>query len=156
MATSLGDRMPEALLERLRAGHSALSTLHSPLPESTAVPVCTIDPDGFPHPAMLSYGELVADDDRSLRAAVYGDSRTARHLRSQGRMTLLFVDPDGVYYVKARAAGVESAHATAPGVAVFELSVVDVLADAVDTSREPAASITSGIRFTRSAPGTLL
>ena len=35
--------------------------------------------------------------------------------------------------------------------AVFPLAVVAVLADAVDTNREPAATITSGIRFSRTA-----
>jgi hypothetical protein len=35
---------------------------------------------------------------------------------------------------------------------VFPLTIVAVLADAVDTSREPAAVITSGIRFRRSPP----
>jgi hypothetical protein len=148
--------MPAALLERLRAGRSALGAPAPALRESTGVPVCTVDPGGFPHPAMLSYGEIAADDERTLRAAVYGSSRTARYLRDPGRMTLLFVEPDGAYYVKARVAGPEAAHPAAPGVVVFPLLVVDVIADAVDTSREPAATITSGIRFTRAAPGTQL
>jgi len=123
--------------------------------------VCTVDSDGLPHPALLSYAELAADGPRSLRAAVYGASSTARHLRQQGKIALLFVDPEGTYYVKATAADPEMPHPTKPGVVVFPLAVVAVLADAVDTSREPEAVITSGIRFRRiipprSAPGTSL
>jgi hypothetical protein len=120
-----------------------------------------VDSDGLPHPAMLSYAELAAADPRSLRAAVHGGSNTARHLRQHGKIALLFVDPDGTYYVKATVAGPDTPHPTAPGTVVFPLTVVAVLADAVDSSREPASVITSGIRFRRtiaphSAPGTSL
>ncbi|MBK5299372.1 MAG: pyridoxamine 5'-phosphate oxidase family protein [Vicinamibacteria bacterium] len=153
MATVTGDMLPPLLMERLGV-HSAPGTTHPAHLEGMAVPVCTIDPDGLPHPAMLSYTELAADDTRSMRAAVYGESTTARHLRQQGRIALLFVDPEGTYYVKATVTGPDTPHPTARGVAVFPLAVVAVLADAVDTSREPAAVITSGIRFRRTAPGT--
>ena len=166
MATVTGDTLPPLLIERLgpafaKATAGKASTGHAAHLEFTAVPVCTVDPDGLPHPAMLSYAELAADDQRSLRASVCGDSSTARHLRHQGKVALLFVDPEGTYYVKATVSGPDTPHPTAPGVVVFPLAVVAVLADAVDTSREPAAVITSGIRFSRvvnprSAPGTSL
>lgn len=158
MATVTGDTLPPLLMARLRP-HSALPTPHSAILESTALPICTVDPDGLPHPAMLTYAELAADDPRSMRAAVYGGSRTARHLRQHGAATLLFVDEEGTFYVKARVSGPDTPHPTAAGVTVFPLAVVAVLADAVDTMREPAAVITSGIRFRRipsSAPGTSL
>ncbi len=150
MATVVGADLPPLLMERLGAGRSRGTQDPGHL-ESTAVPVCTVDPDGVPHPAMLGYAELAADDARTLRVSVYGRSCTARHLRQQGTIALLFVDPEGTYYVKATVAGPDTPHPTAPGLTVFPLSVVAVLADAVDTSREPAAVITSGIRFARSA-----
>jgi len=162
VATVIGDTLPALLMERLGAsgrrstphtavgsGHLAPGAQHPALLECTAVPVCTVDSDGLPHPAMLSYAELAADDERLLRAAVFGSSSTARHLRQQGKITLLFVDPDGTYYVKARVTGLDTPHPITPGVVVFPLAVVAVLADAVDASREPAAVITSGIRFRR-------
>ena len=151
MATVLGDSLPPLLMERLQPD-CALRTSHSALLESTAIPICTVDSDGLPHPAMLSYAELAADDIRRLRASVYGASSTARHLRAHGRVALLFVDPEGTYYVKAMVSGPDAPHPTSPAIAVFPLRIVAVLADAVDTSREPAAVITSGIRFRR-APG---
>jgi len=174
VATVTGDTLPPLLMARLgparatntehpapRTEHPAPSTRYPAHHEFTAVPICTIDPDGLPHPAMLSYAELAADDVRSMRAAVYGGSSTARHLRQQGKIALLFVDAEGTYYVKATVTGPDTPHPTTPGVTVFPLAVVAVLADAVDTSREPAAVITSGIRFKRStslrsAPGTTL
>ena len=160
MATVIGDSLPPLLLERLRP-QSAIRNPQSAILESTAIPICTIDPEGLPHPAMLGYAELTADDGRRLRAAVYGTSSSARNLRAQGKIALLFVDPEGTYYVKATVSGPDAPHPVSPAVAVFPLTVVAVLADAVDTTREPAAVITSGIRFRRtsappSAPGTSL
>ena len=148
MATDVGDALPPLLMTRLGAGRAGM--------EGTAVPVCTVDPDGNPHPAMLSYGELAADGPRAMRAAVHAASRTARHLREQGRMTLLFVDAEATYYVKTKVASADAPHPASPGVAVFPLTVVAVLSDGADTSREPAAAITSGIRFTRAGAGTTL
>ncbi len=135
MATVIGDTLPPLLMERLGAGgtarstphaapgtgHAALGTQNRRHLDFTAVPICTIDPDGLPHPAMLSYAELAADDARSMRAAVYGGSSTARHLRRQGRIALLFVDAEGTYYVKATVTGPDTPHPTAPGVTVFPL-----------------------------------
>lgn len=155
MATVTGDTLPPLLMGRLRAD-SALRAPHSALQESTAVPICTIDADGLPHPAMLSYAELAADDTRSMRAMVYSGSSTARHLRQQGKLALMFVDPEGTYYVKAIVAGPDAPHPAVPGASVFPLTVVAVLADAVDTTREPAAVITSGIRYRRTSPGAAL
>ena len=62
MATVTGDTLPPLLMERLNP-HFALRTSHFALLQSTAIPICTIDPDGLPHPAMLSYAELAADDE---------------------------------------------------------------------------------------------
>ena len=139
--------LPAVLLGRLMGDRAA---------PSMAVPICTIDDDGFAHPAMLSYGELRADDGRTLRAAVYGASRTARNLRERHRLTLIFVDSAVTCYVKARLDGGEMPHPTSPGVAVFSLAVESVSMDRVDTSREPDAVIESGISFRRATPGTTL
>jgi hypothetical protein len=155
MATVVGSDLPPLLMARLGPG-SARATAGTPaLHECTAIPICTVDPDGLPHPAMLSYAELAADDARSIRAAVYGGSSTARHLRQHGKITLLFVDEEGTYYVKAAVSGPETPHPATAGVTVFALSVVAVLADAVDTCREPDAIVTSGVRFRRTAASGL-
>ena len=148
MATVLGAELPPLLMARLHA-EPACRAPHSARLESTAVAICTIDPDGLPHPALLSYAELAADNGRSMRASIYGASSTAGHLRQQGRVALLFVDPEGTYYVKALVAGPDTPHPSGSGMTTFPLTVVAVLADAVDTSREPAAEITSGIQFKR-------
>ena len=161
MATVTGDTLPPLLMARLGPAFARATAGKPARHESTAVPICTIDPEGLPHPAMLSYSELAADDVRSMRAEVYSASSTARHLREQGKLALLFVDAEVTCYVKAIVIGRDTPHPTTPGTTVFTLGVVAVLADAVDTSREPDAVITSGIRFTRPtaqrpAPGNSL
>ena len=147
MTTVTGDVLPAVLLDRLDGSQSA---------RGTAVPVCTVDAAGFPHPAMLSYAEIRADSDRSIRAAVSGTSGTAGNLRERHRLTLMFVDRELTCYVKASVTGLDQPHPTAPGVVVFPLSVDAVLVDRVDASREPAAVIESGITFRRTAPAPAL
>jgi hypothetical protein len=148
MATLLGSHLPEELMARLGDRRRAMP--------GTAVPICTIDAEGFPHPAMLSYGELAADSPAAIRAAIYGASTTARNLRQRQLLTLLFVDEDLTCYVKARVSGADVPHPSAGGVAVFPCAVEAVLMDRVDTTREPAATIATGITFRRAASGTTL
>lgn len=148
MATLLGSHLPEELMARLGARRSEM--------DSTAVPICTIDAEGFPHPAMLSYRELAADSRDAIRAAVYDGSTTARNLRKRQLLTLLFVDAGLTCYVKARVSGDDVPHPGSPGVAIFPCAVEAVLIDRVDTSREPAAAIETGITFRRAMPGTTL
>jgi hypothetical protein len=145
MATTIGAALPDLLMSRL-------NQQRADAPSDVAVPICTSDELGFPHPALLSYAEITADTSSSLRIAVYGTSATAGNLRRDGRVTLSFVDEHGAWYVKARASAVETPHAIKNGVAVFPLSIVAVLADSVDTSREAPARILSGIRFHRLDP----
>ena len=148
MAIVTGGRLPDEVMTRLQAGRAAM--------EGTAVPICTVDAEGFPHPAMLSYGELAADAPDAIRAAVYGSSTTARNLRTRQLLTLLFVDAGVTCYVKARVTGDETPHPSVTGVVVFPCVVESVLVDRVDTSREPAAVIETGITFRRASPGTTL
>jgi hypothetical protein len=149
MATPLGSTLPPVL--RARLGDDRRAT-----PEDVAVSLTTIDGEGFPHPALLSYGEIRADGDDRLRIAVHAGSRTAGHLGPGGRATLAFVDESGAWYVKAEVTGGPDPHDRAPGVVVVPLRVVQVLADATDPAREPDATLVSGIRFQRAARGTTL
>jgi hypothetical protein len=121
------------------------------LPGEVAVPICSVDAGGWPHPSLLSYDEIEAPEPSLLRVHLYGGSSTAANLRCDGHLTLLFIDERGVFYVKARARGGVRA---ASGIEIFDLDVSAVLADDVDTTREPDARITSGIRYRRVQPDT--
>ena len=146
MSRDLGPELPPRLLRRLAGDAESVI-------EDTAVPICTVDDEGFPHAAMLTYAQLEAVSASAIRATVYGSSGTARHLRRDGRATLLFVDPEGVWYVKVQASP-EVAEVRTPGGAAFVLGVHAVTADAVDQDREAAAAIVSGIRFRRTGAGS--
>ena len=140
MATLLGTTLDGELFERL-AGHG-------PARHRTLVlPLCTVDPDGWPHVALLSPTEIVAIDPATLRAALYADSRTTAYLRQTGRATLLVFDAGLACYLKLRAEELPQRIAATPWNAVFELRVEQVLADAAGAEREGRATIAGGVTF---------
>ena len=121
MSRSLGSQLPEILVARLLS------------PGSTewlgrVVVLATVDPYGWPHPALLSYAELRLLDPGRFRLALQAGSRSARHLRESGRATLVFAEPEVILYVKAEAVGLPDV-AGHSEVARFELDVRDVLED---------------------------
>lgn len=121
-----------------------------------AIPVVTVDERGWPHPALLSYFEVVAVGPTSLRLAVYGTSTTARNLRRDGRLTLAVVDDGAAYYVKGAASELAPRMRTAPEHASFEVHVETVLADVADASAEPYAWVTGGITYATRDPAASL
>lgn len=112
-----------------------------------ALLLCTVDANGFPHPAMLSYFEVAAVDRRNIRLALYGDSRTSAHLRAGGRATLILADERFTCHVKGTGRQMAGRMASAPFNAMFTLSVEQVTFDEVSAEREPGVSVTHGIGF---------
>ena len=139
MSRELGNELPAALLALLD-GRDLPSRI------GKAILIATVDSQGWAHPALLSYGEVVALDARKLRLATYGSSRTSSNLRRSGRLTLCLIEAGIAYYVKARAVEQQSAPELA-GLARFEATVEQVLADQAREDVEPSARITSGIEF---------
>ncbi len=144
MSRELGNELPGALLSLLD-GHDL------PARVGKAILIATVDAQGWAHPALLSYGEVVAVDARRLRLATYGSSGTSSNLRRTGRLTLCLVEAGMAYYVKARATEQQtSSHL--PGLARFEATVEQVLADQTREDLEPYGRITSGIEFDAGKP----
>ncbi|MBI2186903.1 MAG: pyridoxamine 5'-phosphate oxidase family protein [Acidobacteria bacterium] len=140
MSTHVGDRLPDDLFAALSGG------------DLTAVADCvivvsTVDEHGFPHPALLSYFEVVAIDPRTIRLATYADSRSTRNATRGGKLTLVFVDAAFVYYVKGAIRPLAASMRSTPYNAKLEMRVEEVLRDAPDPVREPGAHIASGIRY---------
>ena len=79
-----------------------------------AIVVCTVDADGWPHPAMLSYFEVAARDRHNLRLAVYTNSRTCANMRERGKATLIVVDAGLVCYVRGAGDGAGAGDARGP------------------------------------------
>ena len=120
-----------------------------------AIVVCTVDAEGWPHPAMLSYFEVAAVDRQNLRLAVYNDSRTCANMRERGKATLIIVDHNLVCYVRGIVREVAPAMAAAPFNAMLNLHVDEVTFDEPPPDLEPGALVTSGITY-RSRSGSPL
>ena len=140
MSTRVGEALPDDLFDAL-SGRDLAGVA------DRVVVVSTVDDRGIPHPALLSYFEVVAVDRRTIRLATYAESRTTRHARRDGQLTLVFVEAEFVYYVKGAARVLAESMRATPYNAKLEVQVLEVLRDAPDPVREPGAHIASGIRY---------
>lgn len=117
--------------------------------------VCTVDADGSPRPAMLSYFEVAAPDRHNLRLAVYNDSRTCANMRERGKATLVIVDAGLVCYVSGSVVEIVPAMRDAPYNAKLNLRIEHVLFDEPSPDLEPGSQMTSGMTYGPRAPGAL-
>src|SRR5215831_21325118 len=95
MTRSLGRALSQALVDRFSqrdiAGHLG-----------TALPFVTVDPDGRPHPMLLSYLEIRAYDTGTVGLVIGARTRSATNLAERRMATLLVIEPDVTVYVKLR------------------------------------------------------
>ncbi len=117
--------------------------------------VCTIDDNGWPHPAMLSYFEVAAVDRHNLRLAVYTNSRTCANMRQRLKATLIVADPGVVCYISGTVEERSAAMRDAPYNAALNLHVHQVVFDEPPSDLEPGVRITSGITYSPRTPETL-
>ena len=130
MSKALGSELPDELLRDLNGQDLASKW-------SKTIPLVTVDGEGFPHFAILSYGEILATGSRQLRIGLYPNSSTTRNIQARSKLSLLIVLGDSVYYVKGTAS-----EQPAQNVVRFDVTVDQVLVD-----NEPGARITGGIGF---------
>jgi len=130
-----------ALVERL-SHHDLTGRL------GVGLPFVTVDPDGRPHPMLLSYLEIRAHDSRSLGLVIQSGSGSARNLVERRVGTLIIVEPEAVVYVKARALdGPLPVDGGAPfGLGYFLLEVEQVVEDA-PADWEGGTRISQPIRY---------
>jgi len=136
VSRSLGPVLPDRLLARLLAPAPAV-------PLDAVVILVTVDPLGWPHPALLSYAELLAQDAGAVRLALHAGSRSAQQLRDTGRGTLVFADAELCCYVKVEAMPLPAPPAAAD-LARFQLVVRAVLEDRAE-GEEAGARLASGL-----------
>ena len=144
MSRIVGDRLPADLFRRL-SGANASSN------DEKAIVVCTVDAKGYPHPAILSYFEVIARDERNVRFAMYGNSSSVANIRRSGNVTILIIDHRLALYVKGLARELNPQMSCSAQNSKLNLTVNQVLADEADEEFEPGAYITSGITYKRSA-----
>lgn len=142
MSKLIGNELPEMLYRRLAGVElSAWS--------NKAILVSTVDSHGFPHPAILSYCEVVARDARTLRLATYKDSSTTSNMRRNGKVTFIMIDERMAYYIKGNARELAREMNCSPYNSKLECRVEQVLADEANEEFEPGVYITSGVTYQR-------
>jgi hypothetical protein len=140
MSRRIGDTLPGDLVQRLSGrGLEAVA--------EKVIVVCTVDEEGFPHPALLSYFEVIAIDRSTIRLATYSTSRTTANARRTGRLTLVIVDAHVAYYIKGLVQEIAPSMRVTPYNAKLQMRVADVLADEANPEFEPGAYIAGGIRY---------
>lgn len=131
--------MPEALPPVLPASlHRLLdgSDLEGKVGET--LELITVGPDGWPHVALLSVGEVLAMTPGELRLALWPTSQTTANLGRTGQAMLTCIREEGAYYAQLEAAPLD----TTLDLATFRCRLRRLLLDRVDY-----AELTSGIRF---------
>ena len=137
MSQIVGKELTQALLDRLN-GRDVESH------EGKIIPIFTTDEQGWAHPALLSYYEIVAKNPSTLDMALWKDSSTAHNLRRTGKVTLMISDRGVNYYLKGSVSELQREMAGAPPVSRFRVTLEQVIED-----QEPNAEITTGLTYRR-------
>jgi hypothetical protein len=148
LATLIGSELTDELLRHLDGSDIASKT-------DKAIVICTIGEDGWPHPAMLSYFEVVAKSRRSLHIAAYRTSRTTANMRERGKATLVLVDQRLTCYLKGSVTEIAASMRSASYNARLQMQVEQVFVDEPHQALEPDAFVSSGITYTRKAAQAL-
>lgn len=135
MSTDLGPRLPDSLFQFFSG-----ATLREKM--GVACVLITQGADGYPHPCILTPGEIVAGDASTLRLALYAESSASRNLRSHGLVTLCHAQDGAAYYIKGHVEPLEVDAPALRGLAVFTFRPRHVLQDA-----EAGAEVLCGFRF---------
>ncbi|HXV83393.1 MAG TPA: hypothetical protein VEG60_26330 [Candidatus Binatia bacterium] len=140
MSQLLGKELTEALFKRLDGNNVEAH-------EGKIIPIFTLDESGWPHPALLSYYEVVAKDSTTLDIALWKNSSTAKNLRQTGKITLLISDKGVNYYLKGKVRELQPEMPGIPLQSRFRIATEELLED-----QEPNAEITSGMTYSRQKP----
>lgn len=103
--------------------------------------MATVDENGWCHPAMGSYYELVAKAPGRIHLAVGKNSTTERNLARTGALTLVVTDHGLNYYLKGNATRTRERLEDTP-FALFQVELHTVLED-----QEQGVTIVTGVRY---------
>jgi len=137
MSQIVGKELTQALLDRL-SGRDVESH------EGKIIPIFTTDEQGWAHPGLLSYYEIVAKNPSTLDMALWKDSSTAHNLRRMGKVTLMVSDKSVNYYLKGSVRELQHEVAGAAPVSRFRVTLEQVIED-----QEPNAEIITGLTYRR-------
>ncbi len=137
MTEFLSDRMPKACVEAFD-GHDLEHKL------TDAYPVLSTDPDGAPRVCMLSAGEILAVDDRTLRLALWEGTHSAANLGRNPRVVICFVAPHTVLYIR----GTPRRLAASPEA---RLERFEIRVERVDSDEHEGMPVSHGIKVSAEA-----
>jgi flavin reductase (DIM6/NTAB) family NADH-FMN oxidoreductase RutF len=140
LAHFLSNELPDDLYRRLEGNDLEACA-------EKVILICSVDAHGWPHPAMLSYFEVIAKDRRNIRLAAYKNSRTTENMRRNGKLTVLIIDERAAYYIKGHVEELEEAMNCSPQNSKLNLRVEQVLADEADQQSEAGAYVVGGITY---------
>lgn len=143
MSRSVGNQLP-ASLRPLFAGTDIEAH------EGLTFVLLTVGEEGYPHPALLSVGEVVGlpEEPSTLHLALWTSSTATRNLAGEGRATLLLVYEQAGYYVRGTARrGEDLTLPMSGGLAYFRFEIEDILEDVA-----PYAVLESGVTFRLKQP----
>jgi hypothetical protein len=112
------------------------------------IPICTVDANGWPHPALLGYLEVIAKDRRNLRLATYKDSTTTNNMRRNGKVTLVILDERVVYYIKGNARELAREMRCAPYASKLNVRIEEVLLDQTEEQLEAGVFVAHAPTYT--------
>src|SRR5882672_1534702 len=139
MSKSLGSELNDDLFQRLSGEN--LETF-----AEKVILIATVDNGGRPHPAMLSYLEVVARDRRNIRLATSKDRSATQNRRRNRKATISIIDERVAYYIKGSVVELKRDMLYARHNSKLNLHVEEILADEVNEEFEPGAYVLSGIR----------
>ena len=112
---------------------------------SQVVLLYTVDLNGWPHPSVLSYFEVVARDRTNIRLATYKNSNTTENMRRNHIVTLSLFDDRIACSIKGRTEEIRNEMRSAPHNSMLNVAIDQVLLDEADPVLEPGAYIAGGI-----------
>ena len=140
MSKLIGTELPKDLYERLQ-GRDLESCAEK------VILLSTVDVNGWPHLAMLSYFEVVAKNEREVRLATYKDTSTTNNMRRNGKATLAIIDERVAVYIKGSVTEIKPQMNCAPENAKLSMKVEQVIADEANEEYEPGAYVSSGVTY---------
>jgi hypothetical protein len=145
VSRQLDPLVPPALRERLDSDD--LETA-----EGFTMLLLTVTDNGWPHMAMVSVGEVVAEGDDSLRLALWPGSTATRNLTPSGSATLAAV-VDGTSY-SVRLAVTRDGEVETP--LAGQLARFEARVDGASADEAPYAVLESGVSFRLKDPPAVL
>jgi hypothetical protein len=147
MARTIGTTLPSSLAVLL--SDDTFATHAGDDAADLTILVLSVAPDGWPHLAMVSLGEVVAVRPRALRLALCPSSTAARNVWREQRTTLVLIHDGAAYSIRCAARRGPDLILPDDGgqLACFGLRVDDVLEDVA-----PYAVLTSGVTFQLNDP----